>query len=270
MGAPVRAKQMKTALHIAVNNYPGTDSDLAGCVNDALDWSALFIKLGFQSETITDRYAIGVKWRCAIQDHLHAASSGDLVVVQWSSHGTRVPDKNGDEADGWDEAVVPYDVMENGVITDDELAELFGDRKRGVQLIVIADSCHSGTVSRFAGTTSVIDAVPCVRYLPPETFMTCPPDCGCEVRAGKAPGRKYASLLFAGCQDHEYSYDAWFGNRPNGAFTRAALDVFDRLPAGSTWKDWHAAVRRVLPNSRYPQTPMLYGTTARKNRIAKE
>jgi len=31
---------MKRSLHIGINNYPGTNMDLAGCVNDANDWRA--------------------------------------------------------------------------------------------------------------------------------------------------------------------------------------------------------------------------------------
>ncbi len=30
----------KNALCIGINDYPGTGSDLAGCVNDANDWAA--------------------------------------------------------------------------------------------------------------------------------------------------------------------------------------------------------------------------------------
>ena len=30
----------KTALCIGINNYPGTQNDLNGCVNDANDWTA--------------------------------------------------------------------------------------------------------------------------------------------------------------------------------------------------------------------------------------
>ena len=38
----------KFALCIGINDYPGTDSDLAGCVNDANDWAAAFAKRGLQ------------------------------------------------------------------------------------------------------------------------------------------------------------------------------------------------------------------------------
>ncbi|MGE5839594.1 MAG: caspase family protein, partial [Deltaproteobacteria bacterium] len=37
----------KRALCIGINDYPGTGSDLAGCVNDANDWAVLLKKRGF-------------------------------------------------------------------------------------------------------------------------------------------------------------------------------------------------------------------------------
>ena len=68
----------------------------------------------------------------------------------------------------------------------------------------------------------------------------------------------------SGCQDTEYSYDAWFMGRPNGAFTFVALKALAGLPASATYRDWHAAVRKKLPSQQYPQSPNLYGTSSMK------
>ena len=38
---------------------------------------------------------------------------------------------------------------------------------------------------------------------------------------------RHAALLMSGCQDLEYSYDARFGDRPNGAFTYYFLKELD-------------------------------------------
>ena len=37
---------MRTALCIGINDYPGTGSDLAGCVNDAQDWGSSLDQVG--------------------------------------------------------------------------------------------------------------------------------------------------------------------------------------------------------------------------------
>ena len=68
----------------------------------------------------------------------------------------------------------------------------------------------------------------------------------------------------AGCQDTEYSYDAWFEGRANGAFSFVALRALAKLAASAKYKDWYAAIRKALPSQQYPQSPNLYGTTSMK------
>jgi hypothetical protein len=66
-------------------------------------------------------------------------------------------------------------------------------------------------------------------------------------------------LLLAGCTDTEYSYDANFDERPNGAFTYYALKTLPTLPADATYAHWYQAIRAYLPSSNYPQSPQLFG-----------
>ncbi|MFN7677703.1 MAG: caspase family protein, partial [Cyanobacteriota bacterium] len=47
----------KSALCIGINNYPGTDCDLRGCVNDANDWAATLAARGFTVKTLLDNQA---------------------------------------------------------------------------------------------------------------------------------------------------------------------------------------------------------------------
>jgi uncharacterized caspase-like protein len=210
-------------LCIGINDYPGTDSDLAGCLNDASDWAAVLRKLGFQVATLLDRKATGPAIREAIRDLLARSRPGDLAVVQYSGHGSFVPDEDGDEPDGTDECLCPHDVKQKGPITDDELFELFSARPEGVKVVMISDSCHSGTVARFAPITTPASTggrnAPrrAVRFLPPGAFLSrrAAARLGSRraVRRSSPPGR-YACLLLAGCQDIEYSYDAYFKGRP--------------------------------------------------------
>jgi metacaspase-1 len=83
-------------------------------------------------------------------------------------------------------------------------------------------------------------------------------------RPASPPGRHQA-LLMSGCQDTEYSYDAWFEGRPNGAFTFVALRELAGLSASAKYKDWYAAIRTRLPSQQYPQSPNLYGMSSMKN-----
>jgi hypothetical protein len=62
-----------------------------------------------------------------------------------------VPDTNGDEVDGLDEGALPVrPADQRAALIDDEINTLFSARKAGVRLLLISDSCHSGTVTRAA------------------------------------------------------------------------------------------------------------------------
>ncbi|HAK96800.1 MAG TPA: peptidase C14 [Planctomycetes bacterium] len=255
----------KLAVCIGINDYPGTDSDLAGCVNDAKDWEAVLAARGFQVGTLMDRRAKKKEISAAIARLLAEAASGDLVVVQYSGHGSFIPDEDGDEADGVDEVLCPWDIDKGNLLSDDELDALFERRAAGVRVVMIADSCHSGTVSRLGPERPPVPGgarAPKARFMPPVAFMTA--FAPLRPRAARRRPAGPNALLLAGCQDGEFSYDAWFGNRANGAFTRAALDTLAALPESGTYRDWYKAIRTRLPSREHPQTPNLLGTAAQK------
>jgi hypothetical protein len=254
---------MKRALCIGINDYPGTGSDLSGCVNDAEDWAGELTKRSFDVTLLLDDQATGNAMRTGMRGLLRTASSGDVVVITYSGHGTWVPDQDGDEADHRDEALCPYDIAAAGPLLDDELFDIFSDRERGVRIVFISDSCHSGSVARFAPPARGDSDL--VRFLPPEVFLA-PAEAD---RARQIPrliqGRpRHAALLLSGCLDFEYSYDAHFDGRPNGAFTYFALSTLRELPAGATYRDWITAISALLPSQDYPQTPGLSGSSSQK------
>jgi hypothetical protein len=83
-------------------------------------------------------------------------------------------------------------------------------------------------------------------------------------RRAAAASARDAALLLAACQDNEYSYDASFHGRPNGAFTYAALAALKHLPATATYRDWFDRIRKALPSPQYPQSPNLFGSEVMK------
>lgn len=263
----------KMALCIGINNYPGTDSDLSGCLNDVKDWSRVFTQHGFTVKKLQDAEATKKNILAAMEAMITSAQKGDSILIQYSGHGTYVPDKDGDEEDGTDECLCPHDLFTKGPITDDELNDIFTSKKNGVKLVFFTDSCHSGTVTRFApistppttgGKTAPTRKV---RFMPPANFLSARDinKLGTirNFRRSSPPGR-YGSLLMSGCQDVEYSYDAWFSNRPNGAFTFVALATLLKLKKDASYHDWFKAIRKVLPSQQYPQSPNLYGSATMK------
>ena len=265
---------MKRSLHIGINDYPGTGSDLSGCVNDANDWRETMEARDFQATSLLDGEATKSNMLEAISKIVADTGRDDIAVITYSGHGTWVPDEDDDEADGRDEALCPHDITQGQVLTDDELYDIFGERKRGARIIMISDSCHSGTVSRASnlipGTEDDSWNFQKIRFLAPEYHMG---DDNALLRRArqvekvKVVGKMRAgALLFSGCKDEEYSYDAWFNGRPNGAFTYVALTTLKSLPDNANYRDWHRENRKILPNVRYPQTPKLYGSRNQKKR----
>jgi hypothetical protein len=253
----------KKALCVGINDYPGTNMDLDGCVNDALDWQALLETRGYAVTRLLDAQGTRAKIRAALDALVGQAASGDSLVFTFSGHGSWLPDDDRDEPDARDEMMCPHDVMQDQFLLDDDLHAAFSAKPDGARLYVIADCCHSGSVVRYAEAPAVPDAAPVkARFLPPYVFAR-----GDRMferaidRAANTPAPTkldYPALLFSGCQDTEFSYDTAFGGRPNGAFTRMAIDAL-RDPTVTTPRALFDAVRKRLPSPSLPQTPQLFG-----------
>ncbi len=257
------------ALCIGINDYPGTANDLSGCVNDANDWADELTGRGFIVNTLLNTVATHSAMVAAIDGLIQGAAKGDTLIITYSGHGTWVPDSSGDEADGRDEALCPYDLATQGALIDDDLHALFLQRRAGVRIVLISDSCHSGSVTR--GQDEDLDpGMPKVRFMPPEAWMPkdqlpAPQLSAIAPRGGFT--RAGGDLLLAGCQDTEYSWDTSFNGRPNGAFTFYALKTL-REAKPKTYEAWFKAIRTYLPSTRLPQAPQIFGTrTARRFRV---
>lgn len=260
----------KIALCVGINTYAA--APLSGCVNDALGWTDLLRSQGYNVTQLLDHAAT----KSAVVAELHAMVKGlhygDRLVFTYSGHGTYVPDTDGDEPDGRDEALALYDYQQGGLLLDDEMHWLFSDRRFGTRVSIFSDSCYSGTVSRrisFAGDRSVIEAP---RFLDPSTFLQEPNARRAAQRifdaetfhalrptsdGVRSTAKRSGTPLFSGCKETEVSYDAFIDGRPQGAFSAAALSTFT---PGITYRRWHEAIRAVLPSRQYPQTPELYSS----------
>lgn len=79
----------------------------------------------------------------------------DLAVFYYSGHGSQVKDRNGDEADQCDETFLPHDARTRhgdryiGDLIDDQFHEMLSRLHEKTQrIVVILDSCNSGTATR--------------------------------------------------------------------------------------------------------------------------
>ncbi len=239
------------ALCVGINQFAHLPSSswLNGCVNDANDMAAMLKAMpGFSRGSVrvlTDADATKADVMARLTDLVGQAKDGrlDHVVFSFSSHGTQVPDTNGDETvDHVDEAFACYDIAQKGsdwdrdtVIVDDELNALLSDIPTGVLVEVVLDTCHSGTGLK--GDDLLPGRKP--RFLPPPTAL------GIRRLAPKSDPQGYQELvrttpaatravLFAACKADQTSADAYFDGRYNGAFTYYFLKALEDAANGST------------------------------------
>lgn len=261
----------KRALCVGINQFAHLPmaSWLNGCVNDANDMAAMLRKRGFASRSVTvltDTQATKANIMGALTTLVTTAKEGDTIVFSFSSHGTQVPDTDGDEPDGADEAFACHDMAQKGdqwdtdtVIVDDELRLLFGKLPKGVVMEAYLDTCHSGTGLKAEDLLSGRRP----RFVPPPTMKglrsidaAATKSTTAElVKSIPAGGRP---VLFGGCRSDQTSADATFDGRSSGAFTYFFLKALAANPTGSR-ADLHKALTKDLVDADFSQRPTLEG-----------
>jgi metacaspase-1 len=243
---------VKAALCIGINQYPNPANNLAGCVNDANDWAKVLndiynfdvIKMLLNSDATLDNV------RASAEELL--ASKPDVFVITDSSHGTRIPDST--EADGYCEAICLYDKF----LIDHDFHKILEKADPKTKIVVISDSCHSAGVTReFLATMNDFRYASQPKYLPhPDNQEAFKAAMSPTVRAIFEPTVGMNEVLVAGCKSDQYSYDASFDNRPNGAFTYYTIKCLRENP-NLTYNQLIQKLNEYLPSSRYPQCPVL-------------
>ena len=275
----------RMALCVGINQFAHLPrvNWLNGCVNDAADMERALVDLfGFRSKevvTLTDAQATKARVIEGLTTMVERAASGSLshIVFSYSSHGTQMPDLDGEELDRLDEAFATHDMAaaDHGwnpktVIVDDELRKLFAQVPAEVLVEVYLDTCHSGSGLRafenLPGTT------PKFLQFPTRDFGGDGSDEGDLVaeRSARAPVRDTSKLaanqvLFAACRPDQTASDASFDRRPNGAFTYLLLQAMRASPEMTRAK-LLTQLRRAMKAGRYEQVPQL--EAVRKNRAA--
>ena len=157
--------QTKRALISGIGEYPvesgwhsiNGDNDVP-LITDAL------IQKGFDSGNIVSLINEKATKENILYKFSHLtkeARQNDIIYIHFSTHGQQVVDLDGDEEDGLDEAIIPFDAQKSFVkgqyegenhLMDDELNELLSALRNKIgeegTLLVIIDACHSGDATR--------------------------------------------------------------------------------------------------------------------------
>ncbi len=156
----------KRALLVGISDYPKYKSqelswsDIHG-ENDVLIIERTLKKQGFKVTAISNSFATAYNIRQSIKKLITESKEGDIVYLHFSCHGQPFEDMDGDEEDGWDESIIPYDAQmaytkgkyegQNHII-DDELNGYLNSirEKLGNKgfVYVVVDACHAGSSYR--------------------------------------------------------------------------------------------------------------------------
>ena len=263
------------SLHVGVNkvgsNFPNA-ATLKGCENDAREMERIAVLKGFEPH---DRLVgSNASYPNVIGKIRYAATQlqkGDIFLFTFAGHGFQEADRGEqDEADFEDETILLYDFE----LYDDVLRQtLWPQFRPGVRILMIADSCHSGTVAtRIAEETSrpSYESLSArhrdseIAVLTPDGLIARTVSAQTMARH-RSQARKFyeqpffpiinppiqaSVLLLAACGDAETTGDG----DTNGIFTAAMLKVLNQ----SNPQDYRDLIRKIgVELAGHPQIPAL-------------
>jgi metacaspase-1 len=250
-------------LQVGINTYSG--APLRGCRNDCINLINRFERNGWKPswhKYLYDRDAT----RQGIIESLAALITRPerTLIFQYSGHGTRIRDVNGDETSGYDSAICPVDFFEKGPIIDDDLAAIYDMVPFDSRLIVLFDSCFSGKSQR-AFTLKVKAAFKrnIQRYLPEDQIPT-------KVKKLTIPGIRLTTrrsflennercVLISTAKETQTSADAYINGKWQGAGTAALLYAWDYLGMNALYKPVAQVANKWLKDNGYEQVLRVEG-----------
>ncbi|MEJ6007363.1 caspase family protein [Paucibacter sp. AS339] len=277
------SKARGLSLHIGLNAvnpaaYGGWDGPLAACEFDANDMAALAKSQGIKPTVLLTKKGTRAATLAAMRSAAKTLKAGDLFLLTYSGHGGQVGDVNGDEPDHKDETLCLYD----GQLIDDELYFELNRFAAGVRVLVLSDSCHSGTVTRdlpppppppgqrvklmpaevarrvYEAHKKFYDDLQ-LKVLAETSKNLVDPDAALALVGGASHATalvgqfKPAVVLISGCQDNQTSMDG----EHNGAFTGQLLKIWASGAFAGNYSSFHTRIRAGMPPTQSPNLFML-------------
>ena len=254
------SKASGMSLHIGINyldktgyplkpehpDYPdGWDGYLESCEYDAEELCEMARQQGFDAKLLRSKDATTENVRNEIRRAAKTLKSGDIFFLTYAGHGGQVPDRSRDEKDDrLDETWCLHDRQ----FLDDEQFALYSEFEPGVRILIMSDSCHSGTVCR-GGPLRDPRKSTTARCMPPESvrpiYVARRADYDRiqdETPQVKEDEVRASILLLAACQDTQQAD----GDAFHGFFTQAVLDTWDSGKFEGSYREFFAAVGNEL------------------------
>src|SRR5258708_18382152 len=232
----------------------GSSFRLPGCEADARAMADLLRGPTYQRPVVlASALAAQESVAAAINTARLATRAGDLFVLSYSGHGIQVESLTGEEIDGMDECWCLHDHP----VIDNEIREWLRPFPVDSRVLVISDSCHSGTILsvRTALTMRGMDGggLPPIKELPKETvaylYRRDPRFYDSRLQAAVVPLKALDAsvLLMSACHDSQTKRSGL----TNSQYTTAGLAALKKSPPSYTAVAARAAAPR--PADRTPE-----------------
>ena len=265
--------QKKMALIAGISNYkPGSGWRTISSVNDIAIISNMLKKQGFEEQNIhiiKEENATKAGIVNGLKQLAADARSGDIIYFHFSGHGQQIFDDNGDEEDGYDEALVTWDApmrynpnLKEEHLRDDLLDTLFTTiRKKiapGGQLVVSLDECHSGTGARAGLEDKLVKRGTNIIYAPPGYYPTTKATAAAEdfEFVNKQPDLSPIVILSA-CGPQEMNVE--YNRGPCGSLTFALSQTFENIDSATTYRAFFDRIKAVMARIAKNQLPQIEG-----------
>jgi hypothetical protein len=272
-----KVEKAKKALIIANGIYqPMTKWRNISSHNDIPILKDALKEKGFQEDHIrVEKDLTFDKFNQVFSEFTESLSEGDIVYIHISSHGQQVYDnENKDEADGYDEAIVPVDApsdySENNYtgekhIRDEQLGAMFDAvrRKIGVEgnLFAVLDACHSGT-----GTRGLVKVRGTSKPLQPANYIPVEPS-GTSGDYGllKSVEDLAPAVYFYGASAHQlnYEYEIEKGNYL-GSLSFAIAKALKETNSNTTYQGLFDNINNIMSKIAPKQNPQAEGVLNQK------
>ncbi len=271
-----QAQQTKHGLIIAIGSYPAeTDWKPISSVNDIQLIRQALLRQGFSHiDSLKNEQATKSGILQSIETLINQVKPGDIVVLHISSHGQQIDDNNGDELDGYDEAIVAYGApmySDDGYsgeqhLRDEELGEIL-DRLReklgkNGDLMVFLDACHSGTGTRgeeiARGGAAPIHVNNSIRNIREGEDHNALFESPVNTRGNGGPLAPMVVFSGASADERNFEYKGY------GSLSVAISKCFDRLSKTTSYRAFWAEVLKEMSVIAPNQTPAAEGEMDRE------
>lgn len=236
------------SLHIGLNKidkqHYSDVPELKAAVADAVFWKEFAEQSGYTARHFHDKDATSGAVLAALTDYAAKMVPGDILLLTYAGHGSQIANEKavGLDNERYDQTWCLF----NRELLDDELFEAFRAFREGTRILIVSDSCHSGTMARdvkdpknlshhlAAGLEKAVDVRGLrSRKLPlaseQDVMMTYGDSVYAPVQQkfrtkAQAANVKAAVKLLAACQDDQTTFDG----EKNGVFTESFIGLFKK------------------------------------------